>query len=61
MFEKFSVGFLMDDRKKKSKELEELRDKRRHSNLTIRNHEALSDETTIALMNFGIQFYKRRF
>jgi hypothetical protein len=54
MFEKFSVGFLMDDRKKKSKEIEELRERRRYANVMHHNRETLSNEITVALINFGI-------
>ncbi len=55
MFDKFSVGFLMDDRKKKNKELEAQKDKKR-LNSTLTTREALSDEITIALINFGKSF-----
>jgi len=44
----------MEDRKKKNKELEEQKDKKRTTLKVIKNKEALSDEITIALIDFGI-------
>ena len=56
MLEKFSVGFLMEDRKKKQKDLDEGKGKKSYANLLFHNKEALSDEITFALINFGFNF-----
>jgi hypothetical protein len=51
----------MDDRKKKNREVEEMKNKKRNNSLTIKHHEALSDEIATALISFGMFYLKKGF